>query len=118
MQLRLAKALAASGVRAQQFDNGGDLLAHSDCFDFDCYLLKPSPGGVELPELVRILRRRTAAAIVVMGTSSTAPAFARLTDLGVDRVISRTTPTPKVMAVIEAVLCRVAAARTAVVRSC
>ncbi|HEY8876757.1 MAG TPA: response regulator, partial [Roseateles sp.] len=54
------------GIAVSRFDDSNALLASPDAFSFDFYLVDLMLPGVNGVELIKILRRRTDAGVVVV----------------------------------------------------
>ncbi|MFN6995350.1 MAG: response regulator, partial [Aquincola tertiaricarbonis] len=62
----LALDMRSRGIDVKVYGDSSDLLADPDGFRFDFYVLDLSLPGVDGVELIRILRRRTPAGVLVV----------------------------------------------------
>jgi DNA-binding response OmpR family regulator len=103
----LTQHLESLGVVVQRFADSNDLLTSTTPFDFDFYivdLMLPGVGGVEL---IRLLRRRTQAGIVVVSGRVTPDVFAEVIDVGADMYIAKPVSFDQIVVAVHAVHRRV-----------
>ncbi len=62
----LAQYLNEQGVNVRRYGDSNDLLADRTTYDYGFYLLDLTLPGVDGVELIRILRKRTTAGIIVV----------------------------------------------------
>lgn len=84
------------------FENSDDFLLSPAPFDFEVYVISSEQSGVGALDLIRLLRRRTAAGIVTL-CKSLADEFVLHLGAGADMVLGYDVPTEHVKAAIDAV---------------
>ncbi|MCZ2495764.1 response regulator [Xylophilus sp. Kf1] len=99
----------ACGVRV--FHDGGDLLSDHAAFGFDFYVLDLTLPGVDGLDLLRILRRRTQAGILVVTGRLTPDVFDRAITAGADMYLAKPVRLEQVALAVMAVQRRVAGAQ-------
>lgn len=77
---------AALAGELTRFDDSDDFLLAPDAFAYDFYVVHLSQRGVPGLDLVRLIRKRSAAGLVVLDNGQ-AGAFATALDLGADMVV-------------------------------
>jgi two-component system OmpR family response regulator len=97
-------ALAAEGVR---YEDSDDFLLSVDAYEHDLYVVDLEQRGVSGIDLVRLIRRRSSAGLVVLSAPPHASYVSAL-ELGADAVVDREAPPERVRATMAAVLRRVA----------
>lgn len=105
----LSTYLRDLGVRTTAFDDSSDLLTCADPYGFDFYvtdLILPSVDGVDL---IKVLRRRTSAGILVVTGRLSADTFKQVVDAGADMYLAKPVQFEQVAVAIEAVQRRVSA---------
>jgi DNA-binding response OmpR family regulator len=103
----LAQHLESLGVVVHRYADSNDLLTSTAPFDFDFYivdLMLPGVGGVEL---IRLLRRRTKAGIVVVSGRVTPDVFAEVIDVGADMYVAKPVSFDQIVVAVHAVHRRV-----------
>ena len=107
----LAVHLGEKGVEVRGFSDSGAFLASLDAFDHDFYLIDLDLPGIDGLELIHLLRRRSAAGIVV---ASGRPGDAALDDAlkaGADMFLAKPAPFERTLLAIQAVARRCLATR-------
>lgn len=107
----LAQHLRAQQCAVRVFDDSSDLLADRDAFGFDFYVLDLTLPGVDGIELLRILRRRTQAGILVVSGRLAPDVFERAITAGADMYLAKPVRLEQVALAVLAVQRRVSAAR-------
>jgi two-component system, OmpR family, response regulator len=103
----LTQHLESLGVIVQRHADSNDLLTSATPFDFDFYivdLMLPGVGGVDL---IRLLRRRTQAGIVVVSGRVTPDVFAEVIDVGADMYVAKPVSFDQIVVAVRAVHRRV-----------
>jgi two-component system, OmpR family, response regulator len=105
----LARHLASLGIGVEAFSDSNELLAHTGGFDFDFYVTDLMLPGVQGLELIKVLRRRTDAGIVVVSGRLSPDTFKDAITAGADMYLSKPVQFNQVGLVVEAVQRRVGA---------
>lgn len=84
------------------FEDSDDFLLAANAFDFDFYVLHLSQRGVRGIDLIRLIRRRSAAGIVALWDQDQ-DEFALALDSGADMVLSQSAPANHLAAAVQAV---------------
>jgi len=104
----LAAHLRSLAIDVHAFGDSNDLLAHDTPFAFNFYLLDLMLPGVDGVELIRILRRRTQAGLLVVSGRLAPDVFASVVDAGADMHLSKPVSFDQVVVAVRAVHRRVA----------
>ncbi len=107
----LGACLDGKGIEVRTFSDSGAFLTSVDAFDHDFYLIDLDLPGVDGLEVVRLLRRRSEAGIVVV---SSRPGDAVLDDAlkaGADMLLAKPVPFERTLLAIQAVARRCLAIR-------
>jgi DNA-binding response OmpR family regulator len=104
----LGQFLAEQGIAIHRFDDSNDLLAAPEAFNFDFYLIDLMLPGVNGVELIRILRRRTDAGVVVVSGRLGPEVFSDVITAGADMFLAKPVQFEQVALAIAAVQRRVA----------
>lgn len=107
----LAQHLKAQHCVVRVFGDSSDLLADHDAFGFDFYVLDLTLPGVDGLELLRILRRRTHAGILVVSGRLAPDVFELAITAGADMYLAKPVRLEQVALAVLAVQRRVSAAR-------
>lgn len=107
----LAGFLRERGVEVSVFRDGASLLTCAEPFEFPFYLLDLGLPGIDGMELLRVLRRRSAAGVLVLSGRMDADAFELALQAGADMYLAKPVRFEQVALVIEAVHRRELAAR-------
>ena len=110
----LASVLLQQGVQATWFRSSNDLLVHPAPYEFDFYLLDLLLPGVDGVELIRILRMRTSAGVLVVSARTGEDVFEEVVSAGADMYLSKPVRIEQIMIAIRAVHRRVSAVEKAV----
>lgn len=111
LQPPLASLAWIGGVRApapglaenvMQFEDGDEFLLALDAFDFDFFVVQLAQRGVPGVDLVRLIRRRSGAGIVAIGSGSEDEFVAAL-NAGADMVLGPDAPADHLLAALTAV---------------
>lgn len=105
----LSPFLRGLGVEVTVFEGSADLLACADPYAFEFYvtdLMLPSVNGIDL---IKVLRRRTNAGVLVVSGRLAADTFKEVVHAGADMYLSKPVQFEQVAVAIEAVHRRVGA---------
>jgi DNA-binding response OmpR family regulator len=105
----LSGYLRGQGFSVDVFADSNDLLAHTDPHAYGCYVTDLMLPGVDGTDLIKILRRRTNAGILVVSGRHAADTFKQVVDAGADMYLSKPVQFEQVLLAIKAV-CRRASA--------
>jgi len=103
----LTRYLTQSGIEVEAFADSNELLAHKGAFDFDFYVTDLMLPGVQGIELIKVLRRRTNAGVVVVSGRLSPETFKETITAGADMYLSKPVQFDQIALVIEAVQRRV-----------
>jgi two-component system OmpR family response regulator len=103
----LAQHLESLGVSVQRHADSNDLLTSAAPFDFDFYIVDLMLPGVDGVDLIRLLRRRTQAGIVVVSGRVTPDVFASVIDVGADMYVAKPVSFDQIVVAVHAVHRRV-----------
>ena len=101
----LSRYLRAQGIAVDAFADSNDLLAHGDPYAYDFYVTDLMLPGVDGTDLIKILRRRTNAGVLVVSGRLAADTFKQVVTAGADMYLSKPLQFEQIMLAIEAV-CR------------
>jgi two-component system OmpR family response regulator len=107
----LASFLRDRGVNVSAFADGAGLLTSPEVFDFQFYVLDLTLPGVDGLELLRILRHRTLAGVLVVSGRLAPDVFESVITAGADMHLAKPVRFEQVALAITAVWRREAAAR-------
>ena len=99
----LSRYLGEHGIAVSTFDDGADLLASADPYRFDFYvadLMLPSLDGFAL---IKVLRRRTGAGILVVSGRLAPDTFKEAVRAGADMYLAKPVQFEQILVAIEAV---------------
>ena len=105
----LSRYLRELGIAVEAFADSTDLLTHADPYAFEFYvadLMLPGVGGIDL---VKVLRRRTNAGVLVVSGRLAADTFKSVVTAGGDMYLCKPVQFEQVALAIEAVQRRVGA---------
>ncbi|BAL95186.1 response regulator transcription factor [Rubrivivax gelatinosus] len=97
-----AAFLRDQGVEVRVFGDSNDLLASESPFGWDFYVVDLMLPGVFGDELIRILRRRTDAGVLVVSGKVGASTFASVVDAGADMYLEKPVSMEQILLVIRA----------------
>ncbi len=103
----LARYLAQLGIEVEAFADSNELLAHERAFDFDFYVTDLMLPGVQGIELIKVLRCRSNAGVVVVSGRLSPETFKETITAGADMYLSKPVQFDQIALVIEAVQRRV-----------
>jgi two-component system OmpR family response regulator len=105
----LAQHLRNLGVQVHRFADSNDLLADTAPFSYGFYLVDLMLPGIDGVELIRILRRRTHAGVLVVSGRVADDVFSSVVDAGADMHLAKPVTFDQVVVAIRAVHRRVVA---------
>ena len=105
----LSRYLRAQGVVVDTFADSNDLLAHTDAYAYDFYVTDLMLPGVDGADLIKVLRRRTNAGVVVVSGRLAPDTFKEVITAGADMYLVKPVQFEQVALAIEAVVRRAGA---------
>lgn len=109
----LSQYLRERRIRVDVFADSNDLLAHADPYGYDFYVVDLMLPGVDGVDLIKVLRRRTAAGLLVVSGRLAPDVFKQVISAGADMYLAKPVQFEQVALAIEAVQRRAAAASPA-----
>jgi two-component system OmpR family response regulator len=106
----LAEHLRELGIQVRHFGDSSDLIAEPDAFGFEFYAFDLALAGVDGVEMIRILRRRTNAGIVVVSDRLPSEVFDSVIIAGADMYLAKPIRFGQIALAIQAVHRRIARA--------
>ena len=106
----LSHYLRECGVEVDVFNDSNDLLAHSDPYSYDFYVVDLMLPGVDGLDLIKVLRRRTDVGLLVVSGRLAADVFQQVINAGADMYLCKPVQFEQVRVAIEAVQRRAGAA--------
>jgi DNA-binding response OmpR family regulator len=97
-----ARFLRELGVDVSVFGDSSDLLASDQAFGYAFYVVDLMLPGVDGDELIRILRRRTDAGVLVVSGKVGASTFEAVVDAGADMYLEKPVSLEQILLVIKA----------------
>jgi len=107
----LGQHLREQGVQVRVFHDSSDLLADPGAYDHEFYVLDLMLPGVDGVELIRILRRRTQAGVLVVSGRVAPDVFDQVITAGADMHLTKPVRFEQVVLAVKAVQRRAVAAR-------
>lgn len=108
----LAQHLRGMGVDVSVFLDSNDLIADPQLYGFDFYVVDLMLPGVDGAELIKVLRRRTQAGIVVVSGKLAPDVFRQVVGAGADMYLTKPVKFEQVAIAVAAVHRRVESAGT------
>ena len=105
----LARYLRENGVEVDAFADSNDLLAHPDPYAYAFYVTDLMLPGVDGGDLIKVLRRRTNAGVVVVSGRLAQDTFKKVITAGADMYLTKPVQFEQVALAIEAVIRRAGA---------
>ena len=105
----LAQHLRNQGVNVQAYGDSSDLLADIEPYRFDFYVLDLMLPGVDGAELIRILRKRTQAGVLIVSGRLGPEVFAEVINAGADMYLTKPVTFEQVELAVRAVHRRIMA---------
>lgn len=106
----LSQYLTEQGVLVAKFTDGNDLLAQDDPYGYEFYVVDLMLPGIDGVELVKVLRRRSEAGVLVVSGMLVPDVFKRVVTAGADMYLAKPVQFEQVALAIEAVQRRAGAA--------
>ena len=103
----LSQYLTDLGVKVDVFGDSNDLLAHTDPYGYDFYLVDLMLPGIDGVDLIRVLRRRSNAGVLVVSGRLAPDAFEQVINAGADMYLTKPLQFEQVALAIKAVQRRV-----------
>lgn len=107
----LGHYLAKQDVQVRTFPDSNDLLVAASPYEFDFYLVDLTLPGVDGVELIRLLRRRTSAGILVISGRSDTHVFDQVMVAGADMYLAKPVRFEQVELAIRAIQRRLVSSR-------
>ncbi len=99
----LAQYLRKLGVRVDVFDDSNRFLAHSDPYGYDFYVVDLMLPGIDGLDMIRVLRLRTQAGVLVVSGRLGQDVFAKVIEAGADMYLVKPVQFEQVEVAIKAV---------------
>ncbi|WIT14157.1 response regulator transcription factor [Paucibacter sediminis] len=106
----LSEYLRSLGIKVDVFDDSNDLLAHVSAFDFDFFVIDLMLPGVDGVELIKVIRKRSVAGLLVVSGRLAPDAFNQVILAGADMYLAKPVQFEQVGLAIRAVQRRVKSA--------
>ena len=106
----LSLYLQDRGIQVQTFADSAELLTHPLAFDYEFYIVDLMMPGVSGLELIKILRRRSTAGLLVVSGRVAPDVFEQAITCGADMYLSKPVKFNQVLLAIEAVHRRIGTA--------
>lgn len=103
----LSQYLQNQGVEVEVFGDSNDLLAHPEAYGYDFYVIDLMLPGVDGVDLIKVLRRRTAAGMLVVSGRLSSDVFNQVITAGADMYLAKPVQFEQVALAITAVQRRV-----------
>lgn len=99
----LSQFLGEQGVQVSNFSDSNELLAHSAPYDYDFYIVDLMLPGIDGVHLIKVLRRRTDAGLIVVSARIDKDVFEQVMLAGADMYLAKPAGLKQVVMAIEAV---------------
>jgi two-component system, OmpR family, response regulator len=109
----LAQYLRQQGARVEVFPDSNDLLAHHAPYGHDFYVVDLMLPGIDGADLIKVLRRRTDAGLLVVSGRLAPDAFRQAITAGADMFLAKPVQFEQVALAIQAIQRRIAACSAA-----
>lgn len=109
----LSQFLQDQGVEVTRYADSNDLLAHPDAYTYDFYVVDLMLPGIDGVELIKVLRRRTEAGLLVVSGRLAPEVFQQVIGAGADMYLTKPVQFEQVALAVQAVQRRVVAANPA-----
>jgi len=103
----LAQYLQEQGVHVDVFSDSNDLLVHADPYGYQFYLVDLMLPGIDGVDLIKLLRRRTSAGLLVVSGRLAPDVFKDVISAGADMYLTKPVQFEQVVLAIKAVFRRV-----------
>ncbi len=101
--LYLAQHLRQQGMQVTVFADSNDLLTHVDAYVYDFYVLDLMLPGVDGVQLIKLLRQRSKAGVLVVSGRLADDVFASVVKAGADMYLAKPVQFDQIVLAIEAV---------------
>jgi two-component system, OmpR family, response regulator len=101
--LYLAQHLRQQGMQVQVFADSNDLLTHVDAYVYDFYVLDLMLPGIDGVQLIKLLRHRSKAGVLVVSGRLADDVFASVVKAGADMYLAKPVRFDQIVLAIEAV---------------
>ena len=108
----LANHLRESGTQVDVFTDSNDLLAEQDPYGYDFYVVDLMLPGIDGVDLIRVLRRRSNAGMLVVSGRLAPDVFQQVINAGADMYLAKPVQFEQVALAVKAVHRRVNSAQT------
>lgn len=105
----LSRYLESRGVAVARFSSSNDLLAHERAYEFDFYVLDLMLPGIDGLDLIKVLRLRTSAGLLVVSGRMSPDVFKEVVEAGADMYLAKPVLFEQVAVAVQAVQRRAAA---------
>ena len=109
----LAQYIRNLGAAVDVFNDSNDLLAHGDPYGYDFYVVDLTLPGVDGVDLIKVLRRRSEAGVLVVSGRLAADVFEQVVGAGADMYLAKPVKLDQVALAIKAVFRRTGKASAA-----
>lgn len=106
--------LQDSGVEVKVFSDSDELLTDYAPYDFEFYVIDLTLPGIDGVELIRVLRRRTNAGILVVSGRLSPDAFEAVMNVGADMYLAKPVRFEQIVLAVKAIHRRVVTSSSAV----
>src|SRR5690606_35362746 len=106
----LSQYLQERGVAVEVFGDSTDLLAHPDAYQYDFYVVDLSLPGIDGVDLIKVLRRRTEAGVLVVSGKLAPDVFKQVMTAGADMYLAKPVQFDQVELAINAIQRRMGSA--------
>lgn len=103
----LAQHLGEQGMQVDVYRDSRDLLAATDAYEYDFYLVDLMLPGIDGVELIKVLRKRSNAGVLVVSGRLAPDVFRQVVDAGADMYLAKPVQFEQVVLAIQAVQRRV-----------
>jgi two-component system, OmpR family, response regulator len=100
---RLSHALQQRGCEVEVFPDSNDLLADADAFAYDFYVLDLMLPGIDGVDLIKVLRRRSTAGLLVVSGRLAPDVFSQVIGAGADMYLAKPVNVEQVVLAVAAV---------------
>ena len=109
----LAQYLRELGIRVDVFADSNDLLADADPYGYDFYVVDLMLPGIDGVDLIRVLRRRSDAGMLVVSGRLSPDVFEQVINAGADMYLAKPVQFEQVALAVKAVQRRVGSSKLA-----
>ena len=102
----LSQYLAERGCQVDVYADSNDLLAHANPYGYDFYVVDLMLPGIDGIDLIKVLRRRSTAGIIVVSGRLAADVFEKAISAGADMYLAKPVNFEQIVLAVEAVVRR------------